>query len=76
MRPANADLARRLRDVASLRESSRPTLPVPLGNELACNPFLRVDTTGVIDWARRQGSGEDRVARFAALRRAKDDFRA
>lgn len=74
--PANADLARRLQDVASLRESSRPTLPVPLGNELACNPFLRVDTAGVVDWARRQGSGEDRVARFAALRRAKDDFRA
>lgn len=74
--PANADLSRRLRKVAGLRERLRPTLPVELRSELACNPFLRIDTAGVTAWARRQGGDEGRVARFSSLRRAKDEFRA
>lgn len=73
--PANADLAKRMREVTSLREELQPSLPVQLRSELACNPFLRIDTAGVVAWARQQGCAEDRVARFATLRRAKDDFR-
>jgi hydroxyacylglutathione hydrolase len=47
-----------------------------LAGELATNPFLRVDTDPVADWCRRQhGIGNDRIARFAAVRGAKDVFR-
>jgi hydroxyacylglutathione hydrolase len=66
----------RLLEVAALRDSNRPTLPISLASELATNPFLRVDTDPVADWCRREhGVGTDRVARFAAVRGAKDVFR-
>ncbi|KZC20049.1 MULTISPECIES: hydroxyacylglutathione hydrolase [Rhodanobacter] len=74
--PANADLQQRLQEVAALRARLQPTLPVLLASEWATNPFLRVDTDAVIAWCERQGAGNDRVARFAAVRRAKDGFRA
>ncbi|MCW8808732.1 MAG: hydroxyacylglutathione hydrolase [Rhodanobacter sp.] len=74
--PDNAALQARLKEVAELRAHGRPTLPVSLGSELACNPFLRVDSAEVADWCQRQhGVGRNRVARFAALRGAKDVFR-
>ena len=76
--PDNPALARRSEEVATLRDSSRPTLPVTLADERACNPFLRVDAPAVrasiAAWC-----GEDTLARvdaFAALRRWKDGFRA
>lgn len=73
--PQNAALADRVRQVAALRAANRPSLPAPLAGELAANPFLRVDSPSVIDWCRRQGvAANDRVARFAALRGAKDSF--
>lgn len=75
--PHNAALATRLHEVADLRARQRPSLPVPLASELACNPFLRTDAPAVIDWCRRQaGNPSDRIARFAAVRAAKDAFRA
>lgn len=74
--PANADLRQRLQEVASLRNELRPTLPVPLVRERATNPFLRVDADAVIAWCERQGAGHGRVARFAAVRSAKDGFQA
>ena len=74
--PDNPKLHARLQEVTALRDSNRPTLPVSLASELATNPFLRVDTDAVADWCRRQhGVGTDRVARFAAVRGAKDVFR-
>ena len=73
--PDNPALQARLQDVARLRAQHLPTLPVALASELACNPFLRVDTEPVLDWCHQQaGIREDRVARFASLRRAKDGF--
>ena len=76
--PDNPALVRRSEEVATLRDSSHPTLPVTLADERACNPFLRVDAPAVrasiAAW-----SGEDTLARvdaFAALRRWKDGFRA
>ena len=74
--PANADLQQRLQEVAALRARQRPTLPVPLARERATNPFLRVDADAVIAWCERQGAGNGRVARFAAVRSAKDGFAA
>lgn len=72
--PANEALRLRLQQVAALRASDRPSLPVALASELACNPFLRVDSDALIDWGRQHGA-TDRVSRFAALRAAKDFFR-
>jgi hydroxyacylglutathione hydrolase len=73
--PDNPALATRLQDVAALRAEGRPSLPVTLASELATNPFLRVDSGEVAAWCRRQGAGEGRAARFAAVRGAKDHFR-
>ena len=53
--PHNRQLATRQRQVAELREKAAPTLPVELSNELACNPFLRVEAEEVIAWCRTQG---------------------
>jgi hydroxyacylglutathione hydrolase len=72
--PDNRALQERLQDVAALRTRQLPTLPVALADELATNPFLRVDTEAVGAWAARHGVGTDRVARFAALREAKNGF--
>ena len=74
--PHNAALAARRQQVEDLRGHDQPSLPVPLATELATNPFLRVDSDEVMDWCRRHGAAGNRVARFAALRAAKDVFRA
>jgi hydroxyacylglutathione hydrolase len=73
--PANPELQQRLREVADLRKHLQPTLPVTLAGELATNPFLRIDHDAVVEWCQRQGVGSDRVARFAAVREAKNGFR-
>lgn len=73
--PDNAALAARTREIAALRAADKPSVPVPLSSELAANPFLRIDSPAVIDWSRQRGvQADDRVARFAALRGAKDTF--
>ncbi|MEO8780023.1 MAG: hydroxyacylglutathione hydrolase [Rhodanobacter sp.] len=74
--PANRLLQLRRQQVEQLRANQQPTLPIALSDELATNPFLRVDTEAVIDWCTRQGVVSDRVARYAAIRAAKDAFRA
>jgi hydroxyacylglutathione hydrolase len=73
--PDNSALHKRLREVAALRAQHQPTLPVSLASELITNPFLRVDTEAVAAWCQRYGADNDRVARFAAVRAAKDGFR-
>lgn len=73
--PDNRELQRRREEVARLRAQGRPTLPSRLGDELAGNPFLRVDAEPVVAWCRRQDpAARDRIARFACLRSAKDLF--
>jgi len=72
----NPALFTRAHAVRALREQGRPSLPVTLAEERAGNPFLRVDTPAVRAWCARHGADSDRTARFAALRRAKDGFRA
>lgn len=72
--PGNADLSMRMREVSELRSRQIPTLPVQLASELACNPFLRVDSTAVIKWCEQQGVKGGRIDRFAAVRAAKDTF--
>jgi hydroxyacylglutathione hydrolase len=72
----NPALIARARAVRMLRARQHPSLPVTLGEERASNPFLRVDSPAVRAWCARHGVADDRIARFAALRRAKDGFRA
>ncbi|GGY19343.1 hydroxyacylglutathione hydrolase [Rhodanobacter panaciterrae] len=72
--PTNHELQQRLLKVAELRARFQPTLPVALSSELATNPFLRVDADAVVEWCRLQGIGDDRTARFAAVREAKNGF--
>ena len=74
--PDNTALKQRLDEVARLRADQRPSVPATLSSELACNPFLRVDSAAVVDWCRRHGATNDPVARLAALRSAKDVFQA
>lgn len=72
--PDNRALQGRIQDVAALRALQLPTLPVALADELATNPFLRVDSKAIGAWGARQGVGPDRLARFAILREAKNGF--
>lgn len=72
----NAALNRRLAEVAELRSAHRPTVPVALDCERQTNPFLRTDAPAIVNWALRRGiAANDREARFAAVRAAKDSFR-
>jgi len=75
----NIDLQQRAEQVRTLRARGEPTVPVALELEHATNPFLRVDTPAIrTSCARAIGAAaaEDRIARFAWLRREKDGFRA
>ena len=69
--PSNAALAARAAEVQARRADNLPTVPSTLADERACNPFLRIDTPAL----QQALGGNDRVERFAELRRRKDDFR-
>lgn len=72
--PDNAALNARMEEVARLRATNIPTIPSTIGLERATNPFLRADVPELQRAAGRLG--EDPVAVFAAIRQAKDVFRA
>src|SRR5512143_4374628 len=67
--PQNQVLARRSEAATALRRSGLPTVPSTLGEELATNPFLRVDSDAVrTAIARRLGREPlDRTETFAEL---------
>ena len=70
--PGNAALISRIEQVAAARADNLPTVPSLLSEELATNPFLRVDQPEV--QAAVGLPGGDPVAVFAAVRKAKDNF--
>lgn len=72
--PRNAALNIRAGEVKRLIEAGQATIPVSLGLEKAANPFLRADRP---ELARAMGlaSTADPAMVFAALRRAKDEFK-
>lgn len=74
--PGNSDIIARQARCLALRETSHPTLPVTMGEELTHNPFLRCAQPAVHQaaeaFAGRHLSSQQEV--FAALRRWKDDF--
>lgn len=75
----NAALRERDAQARAARAHGAPTLPSPLVQERATNPFLRSDAPAIrAACARALGddAAADRVARFAWLRQQKDQFRA
>lgn len=76
--PDNRALIARAEAARSQRERDQPTLPARLEDERAANPFLRVDAIPDqhIPWPQAAQPSRRRVDRFAALRLAKDHFRA
>lgn len=73
--PENAALRQRKRQTDSLLAGGKPTIPSTIGEELATNPFLRLQTPAVVAAARKQGATDgDPVSVFAALRRWKNNF--
>lgn len=75
--PDSALVDSRAEWVEQLRKTGEPTMGAPLSDELATNPFLRLDQPQVIAAARAHGAaGDDPAEVFGALRRWKDGFRA
>ena len=76
--PDNPALRRRTEDATAMRQSGLPSLPSTLAEEVAANPFLRVDADAIrTSIASRLGrQPRDRVEAFAELRLWKDGFRA
>jgi hydroxyacylglutathione hydrolase len=73
--PGNADLQTRAREIDSLRDAGKITLPTTLGQELATNPFLRTREDSVIDAARNfDPSVTAGTPTMAVIRAWKDRF--
>lgn len=72
--PKNAALRIRAGEVERLRAQGMSTIPVSLGLEKAANPFLRADQPALARAMRLPEDAEPHVV-FAALRRAKDEFK-
>jgi hydroxyacylglutathione hydrolase len=73
--PDNAEVKARLEKARTVRAHGEPTVGSKLGEELATNPFLRCKSPAI---RASMNLGEDAgdVEVFAALRKAKDTFRA
>lgn len=76
--PDNRSLAARTDEARAQRARNIPSVPSILDEELAANPFLRVEaiSDACMPWPRHAQPSRRRVDRFAALRLAKDNFRA
>jgi hydroxyacylglutathione hydrolase len=74
--PTNPAISERTARVAQLRREDRPSAPSTLREELATNPFLRIEDSAIIDQLKREERLEssDRVAVFAALREQRNNF--
>ncbi|HEX9298385.1 MAG TPA: hydroxyacylglutathione hydrolase [Polyangiaceae bacterium] len=73
--PSNTQVAERLARARELRKHNEATVGSQLREELATNPFLRCHSSEIRD-AMKLGAHAPDVEVFAALRRAKDTFRA
>ena len=70
--PNNTALAKRLQAVEALRADNQPTVPSLLSEELATNPFLRVDAPAIREHLDMPFA--DNKAVFAEIRARKDSF--
>ncbi|MEM7412801.1 MAG: hydroxyacylglutathione hydrolase [Myxococcota bacterium] len=70
--PENEALAERSKEIDALRDQGVATVPTTIGAELATNPFLRAEDSGL---QRALGmEGADPVSVFAETRKRKDNF--
>ena len=70
--PTNSALKMRAKEIETLREAGRPTLPTTIGEELATNPFLRWHDPAIRRTLGMESASEDAV--FAEIRKRKDLF--
>ena len=70
--PDNTALAAREKEVDALLAAGKPTIPSPLGEEKAANPFLRADVPEVAKLVGLGGSPAWKV--FAEIRERKNKF--
>jgi len=70
--PDNPCLAARSEQIARTRAEGRPTVPVPLSEELKTNPFLRAHDPAIRAHLGLEGATDAEV--FAEIRRRKDSF--
>jgi hydroxyacylglutathione hydrolase len=68
----NPALQERAKRVRSLRDLNEPTVPTPLSEELATNPFLRADDPAIRRHLGMEQASDAEV--FATLRALKDRF--
>lgn len=71
--PENPNLQLRMEAVRGLRAKNIPTVPSTLAQEIATNPFLRVDSPEIRNSIAIES--HDPVEVFAEIRRRKDHFR-
>lgn len=74
----NKALQQRAEQARATCAREEAAVPVTLGLERATNPFLRIDTPALLDSCNKAlgtSAQQDRIARFAWLRREKDGFR-
>jgi hydroxyacylglutathione hydrolase len=71
--PDNKALRARADEVAALRATGKPTIPVSIGAEKAANPFLRADDPALAESLGMKGRPAAEV--FGKIRGAKDNFR-
>lgn len=69
----NPALIDRARTVRELRRNHQPTVPTTVAQELATNPFMRLNSNAIKVSAGCPNSADDSAV-FAALRAAKDQF--
>jgi hydroxyacylglutathione hydrolase len=74
--PVNPALDPRIARVRKMRKADQPSTPSTLEEELATNPFLRIEDGAIIDQLEREHNlgSTDRVRVFAALRQQRNNF--
>jgi len=70
--PGNADLVARAKEIETLRDAGKPTLPTTIGIEKKTNPFLRVNEPAIRANLGMESATPAEV--FAEIRKRKDNF--
>jgi hydroxyacylglutathione hydrolase len=74
--PGNADIAGRLAHVREIRAAGKFTTPSTLAEEWRTNPFMRVDSPGILETVKKNDPGNDLSPAnvLAVVRGMKDRF--
>ena len=74
--PTNFDLINYYNRVKNMRENNLPSLPSSIGNEKQINPFLRTDTSEIMQSVSQYSNlpESNAIETFIRLRKWKDTF--